>query len=105
MEGFRSRRECALLSPQYPYTAYTGSNYFVLLSQIINDVPPQLPAESELLICSSVAMLWVDCPFCLQISLSSSAISFLNAFAKSPSNVLRLKSCFPIHLFACMTIR
>mmetsp|Transcript_21575 Transcript_21575/g.48582 ORF Transcript_21575/g.48582 Transcript_21575/m.48582 type:complete len:108 (-) Transcript_21575:616-939(-) len=46
MEGFRSRRECALLSPQYPYTAYTGSNYFVLLSQIINDVPPQLPAEN-----------------------------------------------------------
>jgi len=36
--------ECAL--GQYPYTAYTGSNYFVLLSQIINDVPPQLPAEN-----------------------------------------------------------
>jgi len=33
--------ECAL--GQYPYTAYTGSNYFVLLSQIINDAPPQLP--------------------------------------------------------------
>ena len=31
---------------QYPYTAYTGSNYFVLLSQIINDAPPQLPAAS-----------------------------------------------------------
>jgi len=36
--------ECAL--GQYPYTAYTGSNYFVLLSQIINDPPPQLPADS-----------------------------------------------------------
>jgi len=33
--------ECAL--GKYPYTAYTGSNYFVLLSQIINDAPPQLP--------------------------------------------------------------
>lgn len=37
--------ECAL--GQYPYTAYTGSNYFVLLSQIINDPPPQLPADCE----------------------------------------------------------
>jgi len=36
--------ECAL--GQYPYTAYTGSNYFVLLSQIINDAPPQLPTAS-----------------------------------------------------------
>jgi len=33
--------ECAL--GQFPYTAYTGSNYFVLLSQILNDPPPQLP--------------------------------------------------------------
>ena len=33
--------ECALA--QFPYTAYTGSNYFVLLSQILNDPPPQLP--------------------------------------------------------------
>mmetsp|Transcript_10677 Transcript_10677/g.26537 ORF Transcript_10677/g.26537 Transcript_10677/m.26537 type:complete len:134 (-) Transcript_10677:1061-1462(-) len=36
--------ECAL--GRYPYTAYTGSNYFVLLSQIINDPPPQLPPAS-----------------------------------------------------------
>ncbi|KAL3904185.1 MAG: hypothetical protein SGPRY_011385, partial [Prymnesium sp.] len=36
--------ECAL--GEYPYTAYTGSNYFVLLSQILNDPPPQLSAES-----------------------------------------------------------
>ena len=35
--------ECAL--GQFPYTAYTGSNYFVLLSQILNDPPPQLPPE------------------------------------------------------------
>jgi len=33
--------ECAL--GQFPYTAYTSSNYFVLLSQILNDPPPQLP--------------------------------------------------------------
>ena len=38
--------QCAL--GQFPYTAYAtaGSNYFVLLSQILNDPPPQLPAES-----------------------------------------------------------
>ena len=36
--------ECAL--GYFPYTAYTGSNYFVLLSQILNDPPPQLPAET-----------------------------------------------------------
>ena len=36
--------ECAL--GQFPYTAYTGSNYFVLLSQILNDPPPQLPADT-----------------------------------------------------------
>ena len=35
--------ECAL--GQFPYTAYTGNNYFVLLSQILNDPPPQLPNE------------------------------------------------------------
>jgi len=33
--------ECAL--GQFPYTAYTGQNYFVLLSQILNEAPPQLP--------------------------------------------------------------
>lgn len=36
--------ECAM--GQYPYTAYTGSNYFVLLAQIINDEPPQLPSDA-----------------------------------------------------------
>ena len=36
--------ECAL--GQFPYTAYTGNNYFVLLSQILNDPPPQLPADT-----------------------------------------------------------
>ena len=36
--------ECAL--GQFPYTAYTGSNYFVLLSQILNDPPPQLPVRA-----------------------------------------------------------
>ena len=35
--------ECAL--GQFPYTAYTGNNYFVLLSQILNDPPPQLPSD------------------------------------------------------------
>jgi len=33
--------ECAV--GHFPYTAYTGNNYFVLLSQILNDPPPQLP--------------------------------------------------------------
>lgn len=33
--------ECAL--GRFPYPAYTGSNYFVLLSQILNDPPPELP--------------------------------------------------------------
>lgn len=37
--------ECAL--GQFPYTAYTGSNYFVLLSQILNDPPPQLPDSAR----------------------------------------------------------
>jgi len=36
--------ECAL--GRYPYPAYNGSNYFVLLSQIINDPPPALPADA-----------------------------------------------------------
>merc|ERR1719171_2715516 len=36
--------ECAL--GHFPYTAYTGSNYFVLLGQILNDPPPQLPANT-----------------------------------------------------------
>ena len=33
--------ECAI--GQFPYTAYNGNNYFVLLSQILNDPPPSLP--------------------------------------------------------------
>ena len=32
-------------SPRSPQ-AYTGSNYFVLLSQILNAPPPQLPADT-----------------------------------------------------------
>mmetsp|Transcript_23873 Transcript_23873/g.39478 ORF Transcript_23873/g.39478 Transcript_23873/m.39478 type:complete len:361 (+) Transcript_23873:91-1173(+) len=37
--------ECAL--GRYPYTAsVTGSNYFMLLSQIINDPAPHLPADA-----------------------------------------------------------
>ena len=36
--------ECAL--GRYPYSAFTGSNYFVLLAQIVNDPPPHLPTES-----------------------------------------------------------
>ena len=33
--------ECAL--GHFPYAAYTGNNYFVLLSQILNDPAPKLP--------------------------------------------------------------
>jgi len=35
--------ECAI--GRYPYSAFTGANYFVLLAQIVNDPPPHLPTE------------------------------------------------------------
>ena len=34
--------ECAIGT--YPYAAYNGNNYFVLLGQILNEPPPRLPA-------------------------------------------------------------